>query len=253
MESYFTSFASFNNKCPMFKVKTPKFEGPFDLLLELIEEQKLDITEMSIAQVADDYLEFIRGDQNISLEHLAEFVSIASKIILIKSRSILPTIEVTEDEEKEIKDLEQQLRQYKKFKEAGDKIGSLLKKRKRLFSRDYLLGISTVFAPPKNVNVFDLKKCFQNIIDKIVLPEKLPKEAVRDIITLEDKINELQKTLESRVSFSFSQMKSSARNKVEVIVSFLALLELVKQRIISVDQDKLFSEINIKKRERFEL
>jgi segregation and condensation protein A len=233
----------------MYKVITPKFEGPFDLLLDLIEEQKLDINEMSIAQVADDYLEFIRGDKNVSLEQLAEFVNIASKIILIKSRSILPTLEVTKDEEKEIKDLELHLRLYKKYKEAGDKIGFLLKNGKRLYSRDYLLGISATFAPPKNVNVFDLKKSFQKIIDQIILPEKLPKEAVRDIITLEDKINELQKTLEIRVSFSFSQMKSSARDKVEVIVSFLALLELVKQRIVSVDQDKLFSEINIKKRE----
>jgi segregation and condensation protein A len=236
----------------MYNVKIPKFEGPFDLLLELIEGQKLDITEMSIAQVADDYLEFVRGDENISLEHLAEFVNIASKIILIKSRSILPTLEVTEDEEKEIKDLEEQLQLYKKFKEAGDKIGFLLNNGKRLYSRDYLLGVSTVFAPPKNVNVFDLKKSFQKVVDQIILPEKLPKEAVRDIITLEDKINELQKTLESRVTFSFSQMKSSARTKVEIIVGFLALLELVKQRIISVNQDKLFSEISITKRDKFD-
>lgn len=233
----------------MYNVKLPKFEGPMDLLLKLIEEQKLDITEMSIAQVADDYLEFVRGDENISLEHLAEFVNIASKIILIKSRSILPTLEVTEDEEKEIKDLEEQLRLYKKFKEAGDKIGFLLKNGKRLYSRDYLLGVSAVFAPPKNLNAFDLKKTFQRIIDQIVLPEKLPKEAVRDIITLEDKINELQKTLVSRVEFSFSQMNFSARDKAEIIVSFLALLELVKQRIVAVEQDKLFSDINIKRHE----
>lgn len=231
----------------MYNVKLPKFEGPFDLLLKLIEERRLDITEMSIAQVADDYLEFVRGDANISLEHLAEFVNIASKIILIKSRSILPTLEVTEDEEKEIHDLEEQLQLYKKFKEAGNKIAFLLKNKNRLYSRDYLLGVSSVFAPPKNVGIFDLKKTFQKIIDQIVLPEKLPKEAVRDIITLEDKINELQKTLEERVKFSFSQMKATARDKVEVIVSFLALLELVKQRIVSVEQDDLFSEINIEK------
>ncbi len=234
----------------MYNVKIPKFEGPFDLLLKLIEERRLDITEMSIAQVADDYLEFIRENDSISIEHLAEFVNIASKIILIKSRSILPSLEITEDEENEIKDLEEQLNLYKKFKLAGDKIGFLLKNKKRFYSRDYLLGISAVFSPPKNLNAFDLKKTFQKIIDQIVLPEKLPKEAVHDIITLEDKISELQKTLEARVEFTFSQMKDSARDNVEVIVSFLALLELVKQRIISVDQDKLFSDINIKKNAR---
>lgn len=230
-----------------FNVKTPKFEGPLDLLLELIEERKLDTTEMSIAQVADDYLEFVRGEENISLAHLAEFVNIASKIILIKSRSILPTLEMTEDEEKEIKDLEKQLELYKKFKKAGNKVEFLIKNKKRLFSRDYLLGVPEVFAPPKNLNIFDLKKTFQKIIEQIVLPEKLPKKAVRDIITLEDKIKELQKTLEERVEFSFSRLKATARDKVEIIVSFLALLELVKQRLVSAEQSQLFEEIKISK------
>jgi segregation and condensation protein A len=230
----------------MYNVILPKFEGPLDLLLKLIEEQKLDIAEMSIAKVADDYLEFVRGAESISLEHLTEFVNIAAKIILIKSRNILPTLEVTPEEEREIKDLEEQLRQYKKFKEAGDKIGFLLKNGKRLYSRDYLIGVSAVFAPPKNISAFDLKKTFQKIIEQIVLPEKLPEEAVRDIITLEEKINELQKTLGERIEICFSQLKSSAKNKVEVIVSFLALLELVKQRIVTAEQSELFEEIIIR-------
>lgn len=230
----------------MFNVKIEKFEGPLDLLLQLIEDQKLDITRISLAEVADDYLEFIRNAESISLENLAEFVNIASKIILIKSRNILPTLEVTPEEEKEIKDLEQQLKLYKKFKEASDKIGFFLKRKERLFSRDYLLGVSTVFSPPKNVNVFDLKKTFQALIDRIVLPEKLPEEAVRDIITLEEKIGELQKTLEERVEIGFSQLKDSAKNKVEIIVSFLALLELVKQRIVLAEQNEIFSDIRIR-------
>ncbi|MFA5925446.1 MAG: segregation/condensation protein A [Parcubacteria group bacterium] len=231
----------------MYNVKVPKFEGPLNLLLELIEEQKLNITEMSIAQVADDYLEYVRGEENISLENLADFISIASKIILIKSRSILPILEVTSEEEKEIKDLENQLQLYKKFKDAGGEFDKLLRSGKRIFSRDYLLGVSTVFVPAKNLNAFDLKKTFKNIIDQITLPEKLPKEAVRDIITLEEKINEFQKRLESRVEFSFSQMKESAKDNIEIIVSFLALLEMIKQRIVMVEQNSLFSEINIKK------
>ncbi len=229
----------------MFNVKLEKFEGPLDLLLKLIEERRLDIAEMSIAKVANDYLEFVRSEENISLENMAEFVNIASKIILIKSRNILPTL--APEEEREIKDLEEQLKLYKQFKEAADKISFLLKNKNRLFSRDYLLGISVVFSPPKRVGIFDLKKTFQKIVDQIVLPEKLPEEAVRDIITLEEKIDELQKTLRERVEVGFSQLKNSAGDRVEVIVSFLALLELVKQRIVSVEQNKLFEEIKIKK------
>ena len=229
----------------MYNVKLPKFEGPLDLLLELIEERRLDIAEVSIAKVAVDYLEYVRSEKNISLEHLAEFVSIASKIILIKSRNILPTLEVTPEEEKEIKDLEEQLKEYKKYKEVSVKLSALFGK-KVMFSRDYLLGSTAVFLPPKNVSLFDLKKHFQRMIDQVVLPEKIPEEAVRDIITLEEKINELEESLKKKVELSFSQIQGQARDRVEVIVSFLALLELVKQRLVSVEQNKLFEEITIR-------
>lgn len=230
----------------LYSVKLEKFEGPLDLLLKLIEEQKLDIASVSIAKVADDYLEYIRNEKNISLENLSEFVNVASKIILIKSKNILPSLEITPEEEKEIEDLEEQLRLYKKFKDAGMKIGGFLKINRNAFSRDYLLGVSSVFAPPKNVNTFDLKKYFSRIIDQIVLPEKVPEEAVRDIITLEDKISELQKTLKERIEMSFSELNSASSDRIEIIVSFLAMLELVKQRIISVEQTEIFSEIKIK-------
>jgi segregation and condensation protein A len=231
----------------MYNVKILKFEGPLDLLLRLIEEQKLDIAEVSLAKVADDYLEYVRNEQNISLENLSEFISIAAKIILIKSRSILPTLEVTPEEEKEIKDLEEQLKLYREYKQISEKINALLKKNNFAFSRDYLLGVVHVFSPPKNVNMFDLRKCYNKIIEQIILPEKIPEEAVKDIFTLEDKISELQKTLMERIEISFSDLKTSAKNKIEVIVSFLALLELVKQRIVTVEQSKLFEDIRISK------
>jgi segregation and condensation protein A len=230
----------------MYNVKIPKFEGPLNLLLALIEEQKLDISEVSIANVSDDYLEYIRSEDNISLENLAEFVNIASKIILIKSRNILPTIEVTPEEEKEIKDLEEQLRLYKKYKEAAKKIGGIFGKRPKMYSREFFLGLSAVFIPPKNVNAYELKKYFLNLVNQIILPEKMPEEAVRGIVTLEQKINELQKNLRDKIEMSFANIKDSAVDKVEVIVSFLALLELMKQKIVQVEQRGLFSDILIK-------
>ncbi len=231
---------------PMYNVQLPKFEGPLDLLLRLIEEQKLDITEVSIAQVAEDYLEYVRTEENISLENLSEFLDIASKIILIKSRNILPTIEITPDEEKEIKDLEEQLREYKKYKDAACIIGERFGKNP-MRSRKFLQNTTSVFAPPKNLNSYDLKKQFQNIVSQIILPEKISKEAVQDIVTLEEKINELQKSLSEKMEMSFSQIRDRARDRVGVIVSFLALLELVKQRIVSVEQNNLFEEMRISK------
>jgi len=231
----------------MFKVQLEKFEGPLDLLLKLIEEQKLDITRLNLAKVADDYLEYIRANENISLENLAEFVNIASRIILIKSQNILPSLEITAEEEKEIVDLENQLREYQKFKKAGEKIGETLKKKRFSFSRDYLLGVAAAYNAPKNVNVFDLKKAFLKVVSEIVLPEKMPEESVREIITLEDKIEELKESLQKRVETSFRELSSSAENKIEIIVAFLAMLEMVKQRIIDVEQNELFDEIKIAK------
>jgi len=231
----------------MFKVQLEKFEGPLDLLLQLIEEQKLDITRLNLAKVADDYLEYIRANEGISLENLAEFVTIASRIILIKSQSLLPSLEITAEEEKEIVDLENQLREYQKFKIAGGKIGEILKEKRFSFSRDYLLGVAAAYSPPKNVNVFDLKKAFLKVVSEIVLPEKIPEETVREIITLEDKIEELKNSLQKRVETSFRELSSSAENKVEIIVAFLAMLEMVKQRIIDVEQKELFDDIKIAK------
>jgi segregation and condensation protein A len=231
----------------VFKVQLEKFEGPLDLLLKLIEDQKLDITRLNLAKVADDYLEFIRSNEEIKLENLAEFVASASKIILIKSQSILPSIEITPDEEKEIVDLENQLREYHKFKLASEKIGEIQNRKNFSFSRDYLLGIPAAYHPPKNLNIFDLKKAFQKVISEIVLPEKMPQESVREIVTLEEKIEELKTSLQKRVETSFQELSSSARDKVEIIVAFLAMLEMVKQRVIDVEQNNLFEDIRILK------
>jgi segregation and condensation protein A len=233
----------------MFKVHLEKFEGPLDLLVRLIEEQKLDITRLNLAKVADDYLEYIRSNSQIDLESLADFVNVASRIILIKSQSILPSLEISEEEEKEIVDLEYKLREYQKFKEASEKIGKLRDAGRVSFSRDFLLGVATQYSAPKNLNIFDLKKTLLGVIAQIVLPEKLPQESVREIITLEEKIEELQSSLSKRVETSFREISSSARDKVEIIVAFLAMLEMVKQRIIDVEQGDLFEEIRILKSE----
>jgi segregation and condensation protein A len=231
----------------MFKVQLEKFEGPLDLLLKLIEEQKLDITRLNLAKVADDYLEYIRANESISLENLAEFVNIASRIILIKSQNILPSLEISAEEEKEIVDLENQLRVYQKFKKGGEEIGKTLQKKRFSFSRDYLLGVAAAYSAPKNVNVFDFKKAFLKVISEIILSEKVPEESVREIVTLEDKIEELKNSLKKRVETSFRELSSSAENKIEIIVAFLAMLEMVKQRIIDVEQKELFDDIKIAK------
>lgn len=229
-----------------YQFKLDKFEGPLELLLSLIEEEKLNITELSLARVADQYLEYIKDNKNIQLDNLAEFLSVASKLILVKSRALLPMLEFTQEEEEEIKDLTLQLAEYKKFKEASLVLGKMSEAGKICYSRDGFSGIKSIFYPPEDVNVFDLKKYFQAVLMEIPIIEKLEEEIVREVMTLEEKINDLQNVLRQRIETSFADLTANAKDKIDVILSFLAMLEMVKQRIIDVDQGELFKEIKMK-------
>lgn len=230
----------------VYQIKTEQFEGPLDLLLQLTEQEKLDITRVSLAQIADQYLEYVSKSEDITLGHLADFLSVASKLILIKSKALLPMLEFTEEEEEEIRDLEQQLAEYKKFKEISKKLAEIHDSPSRSFSREGFFGLGTMFCPPEKISTEDIKKAFSRVLGEIPLAEKLEEEMIREILTIEDKIAHLQEFLREKVQSSFSEIVSSAKDKVEVIVSFLAMLELVKQKIIHVEQGELFSEIHMK-------
>ena len=229
----------------MYQCKLEKFEGPMDLLLTLIEEEKLDINQISLARVADQYLEYIKNNEKIQLENLADFLGVASRLILIKSRSLLPTLELSGEEEEEIKDLEQQLAEYKKFKEAALTLGKMSQLGKICYSREGFSGVRAIFYPPEDLTSFDLKKYFLSVLAEIPVIEKLSEEIVGEVVTLEEKINDLQNILRGRIEASFSDITSGARDKIEVIISFLAMLEMEKQRIINVEQVNLFKEIKL--------
>lgn len=230
----------------VYRIKLEQFEGPLDLLLQLTQEQKLDITRLSLAEIADQYLEYISKRESITLENLAEFLSVAAKLILIKSKALLPLLQFTEEEEEEIKDLEQQLAEYKKFKDIALEVATLADARQISFARESFLGLKAVFYPPQNLAAADLAKAFKKVIGDIPVAEKLEEEMVREVLTLEEKIVHLQDVLRERVQVSFHELVSGAKDKVEIVVSFLAMLELVKQKIIHVEQGELFEEIKMK-------
>jgi len=233
-----------------YQIKLEQFEGPLDLLLQLTQEEKLDITRVSLAKIADQYLEYISQAESISLENLSEFLSVAAKLILIKSKALLPLLEFTEEEEEEIKDLEYQLAEYKKFKDIALKINELAEQRTISFSREGFLGRQAIFYPPENITANDLKSAFEKLLGDIPLLEKLEEEMIREVLTLEDKIIHLQDMLREKVTTSFSELVANTEDKVEIVISFLAMLELVKQRIIHVEQEELFSEIHLRHKEK---
>lgn len=233
----------------VYRIKLEQFEGPLDLLLQLTQEQKLDITRLSLAEIADQYLEYISNRESITLENLAEFLSVAAKLILIKSKALLPLLQFTEEEEEEIKDLEHQLAEYRKFKDISLEIAKLDDAHQICFTRESFVGVEVVFHPPQNVTLNDLERAFKKVIGDIPVAEKLEEEMVREVLTLEEKIVHLQDTLRGRVQVSFHELVKDAKDRVEIVVSFLAMLELVKQKIIHVEQSDLFEEIKMKHKE----
>ena len=230
----------------MYAVKLKEFQGPLDLLLQLTEEKKLDITEISLAKVTDQYLAYLKALENISLEDLANFLVIASRLILIKSRMLLPSLTFTEEEEEDIEALKRQLEEYKRFKDLANIIGKIANNRNITYSREKHGGLGTIFYPPKNFDPEDLKTNFKRIMEEIVLlSEKLPEESIKLKISIEEKIKKIQDELSTRIKTTFQNIVEKNGSKTDIIISFLALLELIKQRLAAAEQNKIFGEIKI--------
>lgn len=233
----------------MLQFKLEKFQGPLGLLLQIIEKEELDITEVSLAKIADQYLEYIRNLSEIDAEEMADFLVVAAKLLLIKSRALLPYLSPEEDEE--IEELEQQLKMYQEFLEATKKIEKMLGKKKFMFAREFnrqaILASNNIFSPPKKLEKDSLREVFEDILGRIKpIQEKLEEGKIEDNIKIEDKIRSIKELILKRIKFSFKSLFASSASKTEKIVSFLALLELVKQKDIIASQNDLFGEIDIR-------
>lgn len=229
-----------------YAVRLEQFEGPLELLLQLIERDRLDVTRVSLASVADQYLEYIAHQGEVPLSQLAQFLSVASRLLLLKSRALLPLLEFSEEEEESIEDLEWQLCEYRKFRDASVGLGLLFARTERAVVRESFLGADIVFLPDPEVTAASLATAFQSVLGEIPLLEKLDEEEIRHVISLEEKMLELRSTLASRMAVSFRQMTSDVSDKLEIIIAFLAILELVKQRFVRADQAGSFQDIALR-------
>lgn len=234
----------------MLDFKTEKFEGPLALLLQLIEKEELDITEVSLAKIADQYIDYIRKVGQIDPEATADFLVVAAKLLYIKSKALLPYLYPEEDEE--VEEFEKQLRMYKEFLEAMKVIEAMIGKKKFAFAREFnrkaLLNNVNFFSPPKKLVKENLAIIFEGLISAIQpKEEKLEEEQLERKINIEDKILSIQQIVLEKIKINFSKIMEKAESKTEIIVSFLAILELIKQRNIFVDQSDLFGEITINK------
>lgn len=228
-----------------YHVRLEQFEGPLELLLSLIEKEKLDVTKLSLATVADQYLEYIVREA-VPLSHLAQFLSVASRLILLKSRALLPVLSFTEEEAEDIEDLEQRLREYRRFHDASIRLGKLFFLGYRSFHRELSVVTSEVFAPPKTLKITDIREAFFRVLSGIPLPMCLEERVMEDVMTIENRMASLRERISRSAEIAFSEVVAQSKDRFEVVVSFLALLELVRRKMFEVDQGELFGEIRFR-------
>jgi segregation and condensation protein A len=231
------------------QVNITQFNGPLDLLLQLIEQQQMDITQISIAAVTEQFLQHIKTLEKVEPTSLADYLSVAAKLLVIKSKAILPTLQLDKEEEEIAIDLEQKLLLYKKFKEASKYLKTLDNKRKQSFTRETTFDEKITFYPDPEITPDRFKESILGTLHALEEINNLPKATVKEAISIQDKIASLQDLLTDKIQTKMSDLIATAKDKTEVIVTFLALLELIKQRILIVDQEQIFSEIIIKKNE----
>jgi len=230
-----------------FQVKLPDFEGPLDLLLYLIEREELDITRVSLARVTGAYLEYIHVLEQLQVDQVADFLVVAAKLLLIKSAALLPRPPSTPTSEDEDvgDDLVQQLLLYKQYKESARRLGD----REAAGLHTYI----RVAPPPRieakldlsNITVDMLIKAVRNVLE--IEPPGPPVGSVVKpfTLTIRDQMNLIERILRYRPNISFKRMLRRARDRVEIIVTFLAVLELLRRHKVEVVQEQLFGDILI--------
>lgn len=235
-----------------FKVKTAVFEGPLEALLGMIEKRKLFINDIALSQVADDYIAYvqrIQTDGTYPMAEVAQFILVASTLLLIKSKSLLPTLSLTEEELESVNDLELRLKIYQRLRDASVHIQNRFGEKIMFAPLDRKNDVH-VFAPDKDTQVSSLLASIKAVLNALPKKEFIPKAVVQKVISLEEMITKLTTRISSNLRMSFKQFAGEYKeNKVHVIVSFLAMLELVKNGIIQVQQEKDFEDIEIQTNE----
>ncbi|MFA5652164.1 MAG: ScpA family protein [Candidatus Paceibacterota bacterium] len=227
-----------------FKIKTEIFEGPLDLLLSLIEKRKLLINDVSLAKVTDDFISYLQNREVYSIKDASEFLVIASTLLLIKSRSLIPSLNLSEEEKEDMMDLELKLKIYKKIKELSVNIKNAFGKQIIFFPN--ARKAEPVFSPSPEMNTENISKAIFEVIKNLPKFEVKPKVKVIKVVSLEEMITNLTKRVQSSLKMSFKDFSGMGKSeKINVIVSFLAMLELVKQGIIEVNQREKFDDIQM--------
>lgn len=230
----------------LFALDLPKFQGPLELLLHLIERRELDITEVSLVTVTEQYLAHVREGERIDLGALASFIAMGARLLLLKSRALLPRDPEDEDEadESDPQALLEALEEYRRYRQAAEHLRDL--------ETEHRTGYRREAAPPElplpsgldGVNTDQLYALFREVLERLP-EEEPPTEMEREAVQLRDRVSLLTERLERERTISFRELIGAATSRLVVIVDFLAVLELIRRRYLEARQDDAFGEITL--------
>lgn len=249
----FVTVDTASHQAKSYTVSTPVYEGPLDLLLQLIERAELDITRLALAQVTDQYLQHLRAiRETASPDEVSAFLVIAARLVQIKSEALLPVQPIRQPGEEDPGEaLAQQLIAYKRYRE----IANILAQRESRGLRTYL----RLAPPPKIEGTVDLSGLtLADLIaaaQAIFAPDRRPQlntVVSAPKVTIRDKIKLIARTLRERGRSSFLFLLGSKRTRLDIVVTFLAMLELVKRRLVNISQESMFGDIDIEASETWD-
>lgn len=226
-----------------FLIKTEVYEGPFGVLLDLIEARKLLVNDLALANITEDFIQHVRKQEAFPVEETANFIQIAATLLLIKSKSLIPDLALSEEESSDVEDLKRRLVAYEKVREAARELAHLYGK--TVMVRAGWRPPEVVFAPSNDLSTDALAEAFARVLAAREAIEELPTASVKPLVTIEEMMDRLAKRVQSALSLSFKEFADKTTERVEVIVSFLALLELVKQGAVRAEQFDTYGDIRI--------
>ena len=231
-----------------YKVKLEVFEGPLDLLLYLIKQDEIDIYDISIERITRQYLEYLQTFKELNIELAGEFIVMAANLIYLKSRSLLPIDQQPPAEEAEEDDprwdLIRQLVEYKKFKEAAVDLHLREVEQETIFAREASPMLSENPLRLEEVGIFQLINAFQSVIKRIEARQEV-QEIFGERFSVSEKIDAILRCVAAGATVRFSDLFGAIVSRVEVVVTFLALLELIRLKQVRATQENVFAEIEI--------
>lgn len=230
------------------RIHIDNFNGPLDLLWDLIKKSKIDIIEISLSRVTEQYLEYLQLMEELNVQVATEFIWMASELLYYKSKALLPAEELNDEffVPPLPPELINKLLEYKKFQKGSENLKELYEYRSEMFERVSSIDSLKVEEDFFEVSLFDLLKAFASALEfQTVIEEE---EIVFDEIQVSDKIEYIKEILLKKELILFTDIYKSAHNRVEILTSFLAILEMARTRLIKIVQHRVFGEIRIARR-----